>query len=308
MMPGKLRYLSPGFKLLILFLMMLFSAALVSLFVGFLGWKMYGTFDVDTAMLSSDIGLLKMLQLVQTVFIFILPSAVAAFLFYSAPFGELYGTNHLKVKVLFVAALTIFVSQYFISWAGYVNSRIVFPEGWGALSRWIEQTEREAVDLTLKLVSSHSVKDFLVNTLIIAVIPAIGEEWLFRGNVQRYLGEWFKNMHLSVLVTSVLFAALHLQFMTFLPRFFLGLILGYLFYFGGNLWYSVAGHFTNNFLALLMMRENGVEQGSLNAMEMQPEIHFSAGVMFSLLGVVALLFLVSRAGLEEKRRKGRISF
>ena len=44
-----------------------------------------------------------------------------------------------------------------------------------------------------------------------------------------------------------------MQFFGFLPRFFLGIILGYLFYYSGNLWMSIIAHFINNALAVLLM-------------------------------------------------------
>ena len=44
-----------------------------------------------------------------------------------------------------------------------------------------------------------------------------------------------------------------MQFFGFLPRFFLGMVLGYLFYYSGNLWMPIIAHFTNNALAILLM-------------------------------------------------------
>jgi membrane protease YdiL (CAAX protease family) len=86
---------------------------------------------------------------------------------------------------------------------------------------------------------------------------------------------------------------MHLQFMTFLPRFFLGLILGYLFYLGKNLWYSVAAHFTNNFLALVAMRG----RDPMEALDIDKSIEpgFYAGVVISAISVIGMLFLISRS-------------
>jgi hypothetical protein len=48
------------------------------------------------------------------------------------------------------------------------------------------------------------------------------------------------------------FSFIHFQFFGFLPRFFMGAFLGYLFYWSGSVWYSVAAHFANNGLAVLV--------------------------------------------------------
>ena len=95
--------------------------------------------------------------------------------------------------------------------------------------------------------------DLLFNLFLIALIPAIGEELFFRGIVQKKLGNILTSPHVAVIITSFIFSAIHMQFFGFLPRFILGLILGYLFYYSANLWMSVLGHFINNALGVLLM-------------------------------------------------------
>ena len=85
-----------------------------------------------------------------------------------------------------------------------------------------------------------------------AILPAVGEELLFRGLLQQKLFSCFKNIHISIWITAFLFSALHLQFFGFFPRFLLGALLGYMFYWSGSLWLPIIAHFTNNALALLM--------------------------------------------------------
>jgi len=281
MKAGALQHLSPASKMILLLAMMLVAVIFVSLFVGLLGFSLYGTIDFDPELLMSDIRLVKILQLFQSVFVFIIPSAFAAYLFFAAPLSGFHGDVRIRFNVLFISAIAILVSQYFIVWTGYVNSQMVLPESWEKISMWITQTEEEAIRITMKLTESNAGVGFVVNVIILALVPAIGEEWLFRGHLQRYFGDWTKSVHMAIFITSVLFATMHLQFMTFLPRFFLGMILGYLFYYGGNLWYSIIGHFANNFLALLLMRVNETETVVTNPMEMQQGFTFSVGVVFS---------------------------
>ena len=88
--------------------------------------------------------------------------------------------------------------------------------------------------------------DILVNLVIIAVLPAICEELCFRGALQRIMIHCTKNPWVGIIVTSVLFSALHLQFQGFLPRMFLGIVLGALYWYSGSLWTSILAHFVNN--------------------------------------------------------------
>jgi len=294
-------HFSPGLKLLLLFLMMLAATILFSLIMGITGWYFFGTFEFDPALFMEYPGVFKFLQSIQTVLIFIVPAMIAAKLFWPESLDGLAGEGKISLNLLLASGVTMALSQYFIVWTGVVNSHIVLPESWSVLTEWIERTEKEAMELTKALIQYNSSAGFFLNIIIIALLPAMGEEWIFRGHVQRYFSEWFKNIHVAIFLTAFIFSAMHLQFMTFLPRFFLGIILGYLFYLGGNLWYAVAGHFTNNFLALMVMRHHAPDVGPDMSL---PDIHFSAGVVISALAVVAMLFLISRVKHGERSRGG----
>ena len=92
----------------------------------------------------------------------------------------------------------------------------------------------------------------MLNLFMIAVIPAIGEEFLFRGVLQKQFRQWFGNIHIAVFVAAFLFSAMHMQFFGFIPRLVLGIILGYLYYFSKNLWIPIIAHFFNNAIAVIV--------------------------------------------------------
>ena len=81
---------------------------------------------------------------------------------------------------------------------------------------------------------------------MIAILPAIGEEFLFRGVLQKLFCRLFKSDHLAIWLTAFIFSFFHFQFFGFVPRLILGLIFGYLFYWSGTLWLPVVAHFINN--------------------------------------------------------------
>jgi membrane protease YdiL (CAAX protease family) len=88
--------------------------------------------------------------------------------------------------------------------------------------------------------------DIALNFLIIALLPALCEEALFRGCMQRVLIQVLKSPWAGIVLTAVLFSAFHLQFRGFFPRMFLGLLLGALYWFSGSLWVSITAHFFIN--------------------------------------------------------------
>jgi hypothetical protein len=76
----------------------------------------------------------------------------------------------------------------------------------------------------------------------------------------------------AVWITAFLFSAIHLQFFTFLPRFLLGLALGYLMLWGGNIWYPVAGHFANNLLSMVVFYYYRYSKPEMNPLEPGGEV------------------------------------
>src|SRR5690606_24371983 len=57
--------------------------------------------------------------------------------------------------------------------------------------------------------------------------------------------------HLGVFLASFIFSLFHFQFYGFLPRFVLGMFLGYLLVWSGNIWYPIIAHFVNNTAAVV---------------------------------------------------------
>ena len=89
----------------------------------------------------------------------------------------------------------------------------------------------------------------LANTLIMVVVPAVGEELFFRGAVQSLLGKKF-NHHIAIAGTALFFALGHMQPLSVLPILFMGVVFGYLKHWTGSIWVPIGLHFINNAAAL----------------------------------------------------------
>jgi membrane protease YdiL (CAAX protease family) len=106
--------------------------------------------------------------------------------------------------------------------------------------------EAEATETLLNLIQMDNIGELLINLLLMALLPALGEELVFRGVVQQYGYALFKRKTVSVWLTALLFSAIHFQFEGFIPRFLLGLVLGYLFYWTNQILIPIILHFANN--------------------------------------------------------------
>ncbi len=198
----------------------------------------------------SETGIMRILQVIQSVGIFIVPSAIGTWLFYDNRYTDNFGSfKKISPSILSVSIIIMISSTPLISWASYINTNIPVPEALADIWQWMKEKESAAIELTRTFLSGSTATDYAANILIMALLPAIGEEWLFRGMIQPMMARATKNSDIAILITAIIFSALHFQFLTFVPRVILGVILGYLFYLGKNLWLPIAAHFINNFVA-----------------------------------------------------------
>ena len=198
----------------------------------------------------NNMVVMKWLQLIQTAFTFVLPAFLLAHFV-----GQ--GVSYLKFTPIrsslmwFGVILLMPLALPAVNWLKSLNDMVVLPHFMSGVELWMQQMEHQSELLTEKFLSVSSYSALALNLLVMAAIPALGEELFFRGILQTVLGEKL-NRHLAVWITAFIFSAIHLQFYGFLPRFLLGAALGYLFLFSGSIWASIVAHFINNALAVLL--------------------------------------------------------
>ncbi|WP_443945224.1 lysostaphin resistance A-like protein [Pedobacter sp. AW1-32] len=157
-----------------------------------------------------------------------------------------YRFKKVTVLPLLLVFLILFASLPFMEWVTLLNQKMSLPSALSGIEAWMKQLEESAAQATIKLITVRNNFDFVVNLVVIALLPAIGEELLFRGGVQRTLHRMYGNPHASIWLSAIIFSAIHMQFYGFIPRMLLGAGFGYLYYYSGSLWYAMFGHFLNN--------------------------------------------------------------
>ncbi|HTN37716.1 MAG TPA: CPBP family intramembrane glutamic endopeptidase [Arachidicoccus sp.] len=138
----------------------------------------------------------------------------------------------------------------------------------------------------LHLLQLKDFSQYLISLLLIALLPALFEELLFRGTLQQILLKWFGHPFWAILVTSIVFSAIHMSYFGFLPRLFLGILMGYVFYFGKSIWLNIIIHFMNNGLVITLLYYWQQKKGS-----MEEAMHITAPFSLEILGLVALIGL-----------------
>lgn len=136
---------------------------------------------------------------------------------------------------------------------GEWNQHIKLPSSLSGIEQALQLMEENMKIVTAFLVEFNSFGEFLLGMVVIAIIPAIGEELVFRGLVQNHLVRITKNIHVAIWIAAFIFSAIHLQFYGLFPRILLGALFGYLYYFSGKLSYAMIAHFFNNGIAVVAL-------------------------------------------------------
>lgn len=223
---------------------------------------------------------LRMLQVMQALGMLILPSLAYLYLTHSS---NGLGIFHTPMRQGIMLSIVLFmVAMPFINFLGDWNAHIALPEPFGT---WVTQKETQTEKLIERFLQMPHLGWLAFNLFMIALLPALGEELLFRGVAQRLLANWSGNAHVAVWVAAILFSAIHMQFLGFVPRLFMGAALGYLFLWSGNLWYPIIAHFANNAMAVVLvyMQQHGSSQTTLDTAGIQDPSMAAFSLAFCLM-------------------------
>jgi len=162
-----------------------------------------------------------------------------------------FGQSKISIQpIIFTFLITIFF-MVVNSPIGEWNQQIKLPASLSSIETALQLMEENMKVITEFLIEFDSFGAFLVGVIVIAVIPAIGEELVFRGLVQNHLFRITKNIHVAIWIAAFIFGAIHMQFYGLFPRMMLGVLFGYLYYFSGKLSYAMIAHFFNNGIAVV---------------------------------------------------------
>lgn len=218
------------------------------------------------AMLTGDQPDLLLMQAITQLTCFGLTAIVFAWMFYGRPLRHLHFVSTPRLGWRLLGALLLLVCLLPLSdWLTQLNDGLHLPQRYAALEQQLRSMGERSEALLETFLTRQGYGALLLNLLVMALIPALCEEMLFRGALQQLLCRAIRNPHVAIWLTAALFSLFHGELFAFLPRFVLGLALGYLFYHGGTIWYGVLMHFANN--ATVVLLYHAVGHGL-----MQPEV------------------------------------
>jgi len=253
--------------------------------------------SMSPAGLSSpeSINFLKYFQVIQSIGLFVVPPFILGLLYHGNIKEYLQINRSTRWQSYLLATLCLLMVIPVINSLGELNGQMKFPESLAGLEKWMRSMEDSATLMVEKFMKVETISGLMFNIFMIAVLPALGEELMFRGVIQRIFSNWTKNYHWGIWITAFLFSAMHMQFYGFLPRMALGAMFGYLLVWTGTMWVPILAHFVNNTMGVLgyyfinkgVITKDVEEIGTGN--EQVPL------VLFSLVAVGFLLFSIYRS-------------
>ena len=242
---GKYQHLAIQNQFLLLFLVLIIS--FIPCYI--IGITPVVVSDATDSINGQNIDLYKWLQSWSSIGIFILSSIIFIYL---TEKKFVISTSFTRAQLLLAICSMLFCLPI-INFLALWNEGLHLPEFMAQIENWMRLSEAKSATIMEYFVAMDSYTDLVINLVVIALIPAIGEEFLFRGVIQRGLIKWKKNPHFGIWISAFLFSALHMQFLGFIPRFLIGGFFGYLFLWSGSIWLPVITHFLNNALAVLVI-------------------------------------------------------
>lgn len=283
MKPGS-QFIFALFIILVSVLVLFVVSIIVALpFVGVS--EMFDSFSGNNLSSSSALAILKYFQVSQSIGMFVLPPFIIAYLYEGNVFNYLNLKKPLQLNTIFIGLLAVLVSMPLVNFIGEFNENIQLPEFLAGFERWMRNMEDNAAGLIERFIQVESIWGLLFNLFMIAVIPAIGEELLFRGVIQKIFTTMTRNFHWGIWISAILFSALHMQFYGFLPRTVLGALFGYLLVYSGSIWLPIIAHFLNNTIGVLLLHAENNGNSNMTALNEYTE-------SFSISWVVALVSLL----------------
>ncbi len=244
---------TPALQILYLFLFAIVGLIVFAVIGLGIVFAVEGMDGVRAAALSdySYISAFKILLVVQQIGLFLAPAILLAIVEGKKP-SNFYGLKAPKAELLLLVTVLSICWMPIIGLSNELNQKMALPGFLKGLENWMRAMEDNGAKATEAILQMKSISMLLVNLFVIAIVPAICEEFIFRGAIQRVIFRLKSNPHVAIWLSAFIFSAIHFQFFGFLPRLLLGAAFGYIYFWTGSIWYAVFAHFLNNGYAVVV--------------------------------------------------------
>lgn len=209
--------------------------------------------NTEDLFLNTSLIKMSLLQISSVLIMLVLPALFISYIYKKEVFKFLNLTKLPSWDLLFLVLGIMFSANFFINYLLELNKLIPLSP---SLALKFESLHNNALAGQNYFLNFNGGLEFILVFLTMAIVPALAEEMYFRGLLEGVLIDMKIGAVHVILISSLLFAMMHFQFYYLLPLLFMGGILGYVYYRTRNLWLSIAMHFMNNGLIVLVALRN----------------------------------------------------
>ncbi len=193
----------------------------------------------DKIFVPENAGILRVIQFLSTLFLFFIPTVIYAFICHKKPWTHLGFTQSVTIQQAGIAVIIMLAALPLVGTLSDLTEKLPFSKATFDKFKAAEDAYNKQVAIIGRM---NNFKDYLLSLFMLALLPAIFEETLFRGGIQNLLSRWTKLPLLAIIFTSALFSAVHGSYLGFLSRFVLGFVLGWMYSRTGNIWLNIIAH------------------------------------------------------------------
>lgn len=233
------------------------------------------------------------IQGVNTLFMMFLPVVFFSMICYRKPSRFIGSRTPTSLRQFILVAVILLLVFPLGGALAELNKMIPIPQKWAIRFKAMEENREVMENIFINI---NTFSKYLLSLFIIGILPAIFEEFYFRAGLQNIFMRWMGGATGAIILTSVIFSAIHISYYGFLVRFALGVILGYIFYYSGSIWLSSFLHFLfNGFQVTAMYLAK--DSGKLNGKGVEENFHLWAGVP-ALVVLIIVFYLFKKESLR----------
>ncbi len=191
----------------------------------------------------------KILALFDQIGTFLIPSILIFLIFKFIKPKYHYPKKNDYLKLLYSFIVLIGLTQILV----FISLQIGYDFFSESIQSFLKTQQEFNVNLQEKFIENNF-RSFTFNILLLAIIPAIGEELFFRGLVQKIFIGIFKNSLAGIIITSLIFGLLHFQINNLLAIIFASVVFGLIYEKSENIVLTIILHFCFNLFALITMQ------------------------------------------------------
>ena len=193
---------------------------------------------------------LRVIQTISALCMFFIPAFVTIWRLSPKPYSYMGFNTKSSFKSILIGMMIMGVTIVLAGALATLNEMIPLTESLKASAKAMEEAYMKQV---VVLSNMNGVADLIITLVVMALAPAIFEEVFFRAGFQNMMNRATGKTTLSIVITSLLFSAIHFSYYGFFARFALGMTLGYLFAYSKNIWIPILAHFLNNAVGVIQI-------------------------------------------------------